>query len=59
MRDPISGVWHSVQSSFLDVDILVNRVEVDVPDRGFVPSDLVRNADFFEEWRDEHIDVLA
>ena len=59
MRDPVLSIRLTVQSSALDIDILVLRVEVDVPDRRRFVGLLVLDADFLEEGRGDEIHILS
>lgn len=59
MLDPILSVRLSIQLRALDVDVLVVGVEVDVANRGFFAGELVGEGNFFEEGRDDEVDVLA
>src|ERR1700761_773311 len=58
MAEPVLGIRFSVQRRFLDVDVLVTRVEIAIPDGGLLTRDLVRHTHFLEEWRCDEVYVL-
>lgn len=59
MTDPALGVWLSVQSGFLDINVLIRGIEVGHADCGCLLGFGVFNADGLEERCGNEVDVLA
>ena len=59
MLNPVSRIRHTIKRSRLNVDILVSRVEVDVPNRRCVARLTILDGDGFEEWRYDEVYILS
>lgn len=59
MRDPTPSVWFAVQRGILNVNVLVSRVEVDVPYRRLVASGRVGDINLGEEGWEDEVHILA
>lgn len=58
MRDPVPGIGNPIQRRALDEDVLEPGIEIDVTDCSRVAGLLVADANFFEEGRDDEVNVL-
>lgn len=59
MLKPILRIWLPIERGALDVNVLIARIEVDIPDRRLLASHAVIHAHFLEERRSDEIDILT
>ena len=58
MIDPVLGVRLAIQSSVLDIHVLVSRIKIDIANGRRLARDGTLDADALEKGRDDEIDVL-